>query len=181
MRNRMTEIECQDKLANVLSVLCKQYNVREPDSFALCGRLKTSAGFFKVNDRYPNGRITVAKNYFKLNGYQECESTLRHEFTHHYLYQKNTHISGFSRRCGHTAEFKEFCSSIGGTMNSTMVGTQYASHACDNYVRSAFKWKYVCCGKLITKTKRAYSIKELNKYCCSSCSTTMNNNMKVRI
>ena len=182
----MDHQEAQKRLGSLLEHLCDTFNVPYPDEFALCGRLTTTAGLFKAGkERFLKGRITISKKYLDLNGYTAAAETLRHEFAHHYLFHKYSHISNFRerfRKSGHTEEFKAFCVQVGGKMNTQMCGEEYARHACTNYVKSEYKWKYICkCGEFLTKTKRAYSLKELKKYQCRVCHTTMTQEMKEAI
>lgn len=123
-------------------------------------RLKTAAG----NVRLKAGKYTirVSTKNVEAFGLENGLGTLRHEFAHIIDYLKNGKFS-------HGMDFKRICAGLNGKMNSRMAGTQFANCASDKFIRTPFKYEYLCpCG---ASFKRKGRIRKIYTQACAKCGT----------
>jgi len=154
--------EDQDKLTDAVWAALKVYDAGEKRiTIRTNNRLKTTAG-----RAYPAARIIElnVKHYEKF-GVQDLIETTMHELAHIIQYRRH----GYT---GHDACFKDLCVEMGGTMNATMAGKQWAAGATDNFIRSEYKHFYNCpCGTGWAKRVRPMTLKRQRRGCCKDCGT----------
>lgn len=129
-------------------------------------RLKRNNGKAKYSYVNKIGEIKLSHKHYKKFGVDSLIYVLRHEYAHII----NCYRNGRPKR-PHDRKFKELCRELGGKMNKSLAGAEFADCAWENYIKKEKKFCLTCpeCGGKIKRDR--VSKKLLENYRCGYCQT----------
>lgn len=162
-------------LQTELVSLCITHNVNPVPSLRMSPHLQRANGMCRYTFRRTHAgkqpnldsiEILIATRLIHEFGIERARETLRHEFAHAYCLHRYGDIS-------HSERFKQFCASIGGSMNTHLAGTRYAEAATTDFIAPKMNWRYMCpCGVKVER-RSLYPQTFLHSRSCRTCGTRL--------